>query len=108
MILSISGEGYAQLLECDYLQRLHCETALAPADKDLLDAALSGIASLDADHAWISTAWLKAAGARSQDAAWLPRFETMIDKARPYGWVSADGQSVKAHIVWNKPLKEAT
>ena len=106
MILNIGGNGHAQLVEAGDLQRLRCEIAMPPADEGRWQTACQGIASIEADHAWIAIAWLKAAGTLSQDADWPHRFETMIDKARPHGWVSADGQSVRAHIVWNKPQKE--
>jgi hypothetical protein len=106
MILVVSGEGHTQLLESDDLQRLRCDIALAADDSDAAQAALDGIASLDHGHAWISTTWLRKTGNLNNGQDWPARFETMIDRARPHGWVSADGLSVKAHIVWNNPLGE--
>ncbi|MWB78158.1 hypothetical protein GLS40_08995 [Pseudooceanicola sp. 216_PA32_1] len=52
----------------------------------------------DADTAWVSCTWLRAAGPADPD--WLARFELMLDKARPMGWVSADGAAIRAHVEW--------
>ena len=105
MILFVPDSGRAQLLQSDDLQRLHCEIATTD-DAGRVRNALDGIASLHEGHAWISTDWLRQNGTRDNGPDWSARFETMIDKARPHGWISTDGKSVKAHIVWNNPQKE--
>ena len=75
----------------------------------VLDRPAAGFATLggglgsaltfdDADTAWVSCNWLRAAGPADTD--WPARFDSMLDKARPMGWVSADGTAIKAHVEW--------
>ena len=100
MILQVSAESPPRLLQpCD-LTRLSCEISLPASHAEKAQSVLDGIAMLVQGHAWISVTWLRTNGERDVGTEWLERFEKMIDKARPHGWISEDGLSVKAHIVW--------
>jgi hypothetical protein len=49
------------------------------------------------DHAWLDVSWLRtAAGERDQD--WHDGFTAMLGHAAARGWLSADGDRVRAHI----------
>lgn len=107
MILEVAADGAVELRETLDFQRLHCELALPEARIEEAREALAGIAELAADAAWISLAWLHAAGIAEQPAPgradWSERFARMVDKARPHGWVDPEGLTVKAHVVWAAP-----
>ena len=38
----------------------------------------------------------------AQDAAWQAGLGTMIEKARPHGWIDDDRKAIKAHIEWTE------
>lgn len=57
-----------------------------------------GLSLQDAQTAWVSCDWLRGAG--PDDADWRAGVDAMLDKARPMGWVSADGTAIKAHVEW--------
>ncbi len=107
MILEMAADGAVELRETLDFQHLHCEMALPQACIEEAREALAGIAELAPDGAWISLAWLHAAGIAEQPAPeraeWSARFARMVDKARPHGWVDAEGLAVKAHVVWAAP-----
>lgn len=52
------------------------------------------------DHAWISAGWLRGAAAGRVHASWEDHLVKMLDKARSHGWLSDDGDLVRAHISW--------
>jgi hypothetical protein len=72
--------------------------------RDRLDAvrkALSGKAELpDADTAWMSQEALRRWPGVEHDAAWQQSFSTMIEKARPHGWIDDARRAIKAHVEW--------
>jgi hypothetical protein len=35
---------------------------------------------------------------RVGDEAWMASLRKMIETARPYGWISADGREIRAHV----------
>jgi hypothetical protein len=50
-------------------------------------------------HAWLDISWLREA-AGERDARWEGGFEGMVAHAGEYGWLSADGNRVRAHVDW--------
>jgi hypothetical protein len=57
----------------------------------------AGAGAVDAGHAWISEAWLRAN--KSGEAAWDEGFGKMLEFARSKGWVDDKG-NIRAHIEW--------
>jgi hypothetical protein len=100
MILHLPPVGPAVLLQPEDLGRLSCEIGLPRASAIEAQARLRHVARLEDGHAWIRIGWLRDAAANAYGAEWAKRFEAMIDRARPHGWASDDGLSVKAHVVW--------
>jgi len=47
---------------------------------------------------WVAIDALQAMGPASEE--WNSGFLAMIAAARPYGWVSDDGKSVRTHVEW--------
>jgi hypothetical protein len=71
------------------------------ADLDTARRVLAGIAELpDRDTAWIFEAALRQRPEVVQDATWQRAFGTMIEKARPHGWIDDQRKAIKAHIEW--------
>lgn len=86
------------LVDVDDLNDLAVDVAnVAPAELDLL-LRRAHAGHLEGDYAWLSIAWLRTAGAR-RDADWRGRFDAMIGYALARGWVSAEGEHVRAHLV---------
>lgn len=101
MILQVNIDGRVSLGERAEFGRLHCEFHRAVSHVASIAGVLEGIAELEgADAAWIDVAWLRGQGPEA-DAGWHESFDRMIAGARPYGWVSADGRRVKAHVIWS-------
>jgi hypothetical protein len=70
-------------------------------DLDAVRGALAGTAELpDAETAWISEAALRRWPEVAQNAAWQQSLGTMIEKARPHGWIDDARQAIKAHVEW--------
>jgi hypothetical protein len=72
--------------------------------RDRLEAArtaLNGLAELlDDDHAWVSATALRGRPEVAQDAAWQSGFDSMVEKARPHGWVHPESGAIRAHVEW--------
>jgi hypothetical protein len=74
------------------------------ANRDALDEvrrALAGTAELpDADTAWVSEPALRQRDEVAEDATWQQALGTMIEKARPHGWIDDARKAIKAHVEW--------
>jgi hypothetical protein len=72
--------------------------------RDQLDQvrhAVAGKAELpDADTAWIFEDALRRWPGVEHNAAWQQNLSTMIEKARPHGWIDDQRKAIKAHIEW--------
>jgi hypothetical protein len=55
----------------------------------------------DAATAWVSVEALRNWEGLRDAPAWQDGLSAMIEKARPYGWIAEDGQSIKAHVEWS-------
>ena len=101
MILHLTANGATRLDNAHDFKRLHCAIDLPAQSLALAHSQLAPAARLDdADTAWIDVAWLRRQAPEADAPAWLAQLDQMLAKARPYGWVSDDGQHVKAHVVW--------
>jgi hypothetical protein len=52
----------------------------------------------DADTAWIFQDALRQWPGVAEDPAWREDFATMIEKARPQGWIDDKRAAIKAHV----------
>jgi len=63
--------------------------------------ALAGTVEVpDQDTAWILEAALRHWPEVAQDPAWQQGLTTMIEKARPHGWIDDERKAIKAHVEW--------
>lgn len=67
-------------------------------------STVAGKAELpDADTAWIFESALRGWPGVGEDQQWQKDFSTMIEKARPHGWIDDQRHAIKAHIEWAAP-----
>jgi hypothetical protein len=95
MIVRVTADRSVVLDEPGLLTRLHVEAATGVEVGPALAAAGAG-GSLDGDHVEIDLAWLRAAAAGHASVADL---DALVGYAASRGWVSADGERVRAHVV---------
>jgi hypothetical protein len=75
-----------------------------PEKLDEVRKTLTGVAELpDKDTAWISELALRQWPEVAQDAAWQQSLGTMIEKAKPHGWIDEQRKAIKAHVEWLEP-----
>jgi hypothetical protein len=68
---------------------------------DAIRSALAGKAELpDAATAWIFEDALRRWPGVEHDASWQKNFSTMIEKARPHGWIDDQRKAIRAHVEW--------
>jgi hypothetical protein len=66
-------------------------------DRVLVDA---GVGRTDDQEALVTVAAVRRLAAGAVDDGWDGHFETMLDFARGRGWLTDDGESIRAHVVW--------
>ena len=104
MFVKLSSDGRVTLEEHDNFRAFKLVVEGGPAGLDAVRRALAGTADLpDQAHAWIYEAALRARPEVAQDAAWQQSLGTMIEKARPHGWIDDTRRAIKAHIEWTQP-----
>jgi hypothetical protein len=65
--------------------------------------ALAGVAELTDDKtAWIFESALRAFEGVANDPAWQQNVTTMIEKAKPHGWIDESRKAIRAHIEWQE------
>lgn len=97
MRVLITDSGAVRVEDPNVFDMLALETRV-PLHRTVAALQSSGLAlGIENGHAWLSIAALKRAAATGEDE-WAERFDHMIDAVRRYGWVSEDGQHVRAHV----------
>ena len=70
-------------------------------DLDGVRRALVGSVDLaDADTAWVFEGALRRLPEVAADAAWQQALGTMIEKAKPHGWIDEQRRAIRAHVEW--------
>ena len=104
MFIKLSADGRVALQDCDNFRAFKLLIEASPAGLDAARRALMGLAELpDQATAWVFEAALRKRPEVAQDAAWQGNLGTMIEKARPHGWIDDDRKAIKAHIEWTQP-----
>jgi hypothetical protein len=76
-------------------------TTLGSGETGALDRALGALGSVDdyGSHAWLKLDGVRAlAGELANSASWSESFEGMVAYAASKGWLSPDGDAIRAHI----------
>jgi hypothetical protein len=101
MFVKLTADRRVLLEDRDNFRAFKLVVEGARADLDAVRAALAGTAELpDADTAWISQAALRGRPEVADNAAWQQALGTMIEKARPHGWIDDARAAIKAHVEW--------
>ena len=101
MFLKVATDGRVTLEDRDNFRAFKLVVEGGPAAIYTARSALSEIAELpDETTAWIAEAALRRWPEVAQDAAWQQNLGTMIEKARPHGWIDDARKAIKAHVEW--------
>jgi hypothetical protein len=101
MFVKVSAGGSVTLEDRDNFRAFKLVIERPRTALDEVRRALNGTAELpDHDTAWIFEAVLRSRAEVAQDQTWQQALGTMIEKARPHGWIDDARKAIKAHIEW--------
>jgi len=104
MFVKLAADGRITLEDSGNFRAFKLVVEGAPASLDKARQALAGAAELpDPDTAWIFESALRGRPEVAADQAWQQNLGTMIEKARPHGWIDDQRKAIKAHIEWSQP-----
>lgn len=99
MIVHVAVGAGISLLNPEDTRRFKVRISCQPAELQQAHAMLATIGRVEhADAAWIDVDALKYRLHSAPDPQWLADVDAMVEAARPYGWVSEDRCSIRAHI----------
>ena len=103
MFVKLDSGGNVTLEDAGNFRAFKLVVEGSPAKLDTTRSALAGVAELvDEKEAWIFQTALRRRPEIAQDANWQKSFDTMIEKARPHGWIDDQRQAIKAHVEWQE------
>ena len=103
MFVKFATDGTVSLEDKDNFRAFKLVVEGGPARLEQARRALADTAELpDQATAWIFEQALRQRPEVAQDAAWQASLGTMIEKARPHGWIDDDRKAIKAHIEWTE------
>ena len=101
MIVKLTADRRVVLEDRDNFRAFKLVVEGRREDLDAARRALAGIAELsDADTAWVSQDALRLLPEVATDTAWQQSFATMVEKAKPHGWIDEARKAIKAHVEW--------
>jgi hypothetical protein len=102
LIIEISSGLAPSLRDPEDFRRFHVELDVDRTALPELRARLGELADwVDAEVAWIAVSGLRLLPGVTADAAWEDGLATMIEKARPHGWIREQPvPAIRAHLVW--------
>ena len=101
MFLKFSGATGLQFEDRNNFRAFKLVIEGSRDDLERVRRAVSGKAELlDGDTAWIFESALRDWPGVAGDSDWQRNFSTMIEKARPHGWIDDERKAIKAHIEW--------
>ena len=103
MFVKVSADGSVSLEDRDNFRAFKLVVEGGPEKLDAARRALTGTAELpDQATAWIFEVALRQRTEVAQDAKWQGNLGTMIEKARPHGWIDEQKRAIKGHIEWTE------
>jgi len=101
VFLKLTANGELSFEDRDNFRAFKLVVEASPDRLDAVRKAIADKAELpDAETAWIFQEALRRWPGAAHDAAWQQNFATMIEKARPHGWIDDARVAIKAHIEW--------
>jgi len=103
MFVKVAADGSVSLEDRDNFRAFKLVVEGAPSRLDQARRALASMAELpDQSTAWIYEKALRERTEVAGDAAWQGNLGTMIEKAKPHGWIDEQKKAIKAHIEWTE------
>ena len=103
MFVKLAIDGSVSLEEKDNFRAFKLVVEGAPKRLDQARRALSNVAEFDDEtHAWIYEQALRQRPEVAQDSPWQQNLNTMIEKAKPHGWIDEKRKAIKAHVEWTE------
>jgi hypothetical protein len=104
MFVKLSITGAVTLEDRDNFRAFKLVVEGGPARLDQARRALANTAELPDDKtAWIFEQSLRQRPEVASDTAWQANLGTMMEKAKPHGWIDEQKKAIKAHIEWVQP-----
>ena len=101
MFLKFSNANGLQLEDRDNFRAFKLVIEGDRSQLDAIRSAIAGKAELADDGiAWIFEDALRRWPSVEHDTAWQQNLSTMIEKARPHGWIDDQRKAIRAHIEW--------
>jgi hypothetical protein len=101
MIIAVHATNDVTLDEKDDFRAFKVVVHIPDATLEEAKVALAGIATLpNRETAWVSADALRQWRSVKGDEAWQKAFDTMIEKAKPHGWIDEADNAIKAHVEW--------
>ena len=101
MFVKVLANGNVTLEDAGNFRAFKVVVEGSPDKIDHARRALMGLADVsDKDTAWVFEPGLRQRPEVANDAAWQQSLSTMIEKARPHGWIDDARKAIKAHIEW--------
>lgn len=98
MFVSVDARGMATLQDALDFKRFKIVLPRS-SDHSVLAGQLASLVKFESkDTAWISVAEMRQLGPQENNAEWQDGVTAMLTKATGFGWVSADGAMVRAHV----------
>ena len=104
MFVKLAADGAVSLEDRDNFRAFKLVVEGGPGRLDQARRALLNTAELDdASHGWIFEQALRQRPEVTGNTAWQASLGTMIEKAKPHGWIDEQKKAIKAHIEWTEP-----
>ena len=101
MFVKLAADGSVTLEDRDNFRAFKLVVEGGPARLEQARRALANTAELpDEKDAWIFEQALRQRPEVAGDATWQANLGTMMEKAKPHGWIDEQKKAIKAHIEW--------
>lgn len=103
MFVKLSITGSVSLEDRDNFRAFKLVVEGGPTRLEQARRALANTAELPDDKtAWVYEQALRRRPEVAHDSAWQANFGTMMEKAKPHGWIDEQKKAIKAHIEWTQ------
>ncbi len=100
MIVRLDASG-PRLDDADNFRAFKVVVEAAASEREAITKAATDAVRFETDEqAWVAISALESWPGHGQDAQFRASLQAMIEKAKPFGWISEDGRFVRAHVEW--------
>jgi len=103
MFVKLAADGSVTLEDRDNFRAFKLVVEGGPNRLEQARRALANTAELPNEKdAWIFEQALRQRPEVAGDATWQANLGTMMEKAKPHGWIDEQKKAIKAHIEWTE------